>query len=327
MPPRTETLKPGAPGSRAPAGASVSSRARAARRRANRLALGAASSMTSHRIASGLVFTAIFLAGLFVKGLGFIPPVISAVAACWGVWEFSHLGKTRPPRLQIALALLGGLALLLDGYFFSLQHGLAIIAMLGVMAIASGITFEGQDVAAIAGKTVVAPMYAALPLALIMRIWRDNVERDPEWPNKGSHYLLFLVLVTWASDIGAYFVGRAFGRHKLAPTLSPGKSVEGFVGGVVVTFLVAILAKALWNNIDALFGWVDVLMLAGVFSVLGPIGDLAESQLKRAAGMKDSGRTFTGHGGMLDIIDSLLFTTIFYWIYLSAHHPEVLAPR
>ncbi len=280
--------------------------------------------MTLHRIISGVIFAALFLLGLFNPWFAWFPPFIIVVGTCWGVWEFSHLGVKHPPLPQVILSFAGALALLVDGYFFSLKHGMTIIGLLSVLTIAAGLRLKGVDVAAVAGKSVVAPIYVALPLAMIVSIWQTNLKTNEEFPNAGSHYLLFLVIVTWCGDIGAYFAGRAFGKHKLAPTLSPGKTIEGFMGGVALTVVVALLMKVFWNNIDAIFGWGDVVFLALTFSIIGPMGDLAESQLKRSVGVKDSGNTFTGHGGMLDIIDSLLFTTIFYFAYLALFHPTVV---
>ncbi|MBI3735777.1 phosphatidate cytidylyltransferase [Candidatus Sumerlaeota bacterium] len=280
--------------------------------------------MTLHRIISGVIFAIIFLLGLFNPWFHWLPPLIIVIGSCWGVWEFSHLGIKHPPRAQLALSFLGAFALLLDGYAFHLDHGVLIIGLLSVLTIAAGLPLRGVDVAALAGKSVVAPIYVALPLAMIVKIWRDNLDLRPDFPNAGAHYLLFLVIVTWCGDVGAYFAGRAFGKHKLAPSLSPGKTIEGFIGGMILTIVVALCMKLFWNNIDALFSWYDVTILAITFSIIGPMGDLAESQLKRAAGAKDSGNTFTGHGGMLDIIDSLLFTTIFYFFYLSCVYPQVV---
>lgn len=288
--------------------------------------------MTSSRIISGVIFAVLFLSGLFAKSealipdfMIFFPPIFMLIGGLWGTWEFSRLGMSNPPKPQLALSLLGAVALLADGYFFQLSHGVMLIGLLSVATIGIGLPLRNTDVAAVAGKSVIAPIYAALPLALIAQIWQYNIGRDPKFPDVGSHYLLFLIIVTWCGDIGAYFAGRAFGKHKLAPTLSPGKTIEGFLGGVALTVVVACLIKLTWNNIDAIFTWTDVILLALAFSVIGPIGDLAESQLKRAAGKKDSGNTFTGHGGMLDIIDSLLFTTIIYYSYLSIVYPKVVA--
>jgi len=116
--------------------------------------------------------------------------------------------------------------------------------------------------------------------------------------------LMFLVLLgTWAADTGAYFIGTRWGRHKLAPAISPKKSVEGALGGILLTMVVTQYV----NNrlqIGLLPGWV----LGGVVGIAAVVGDLFESALKREAGVKDSGWILPGHGGVLDRIDSLLFT-------------------
>lgn len=278
--------------------------------------------MTHVRITSSIIFFAVFLLGLFHESFFWIPPLIILPAALLGVWEFSNLGSDRPPKLQLLLAFAGAAALLADGYFFSLRHGVMILGLLTVLTVLAGLPVKTGDIAAIAGKSVVAPIYVALPLALIVQLWRDNLNANAEWPHAGAHYVLFLILVTWASDTGAYFVGRRWGKTKIIPRLSPGKTLEGYIGGFVFTILVAVILRGAWNNIAELFSWWDVLALGFIFSIVSPLGDLAESQLKRSASTKDSGETFTGMGGMLDIIDSLLCTTVFYYIYLAALHPE-----
>src|ERR1043166_5882991 len=124
--------------------------------------------------------------------------------------------------------------------------------------------------------------------------------------------LVFLpLLVTWASDIGAYFVGRAIGKHKLIPAVSPGKTVEGAIGGLVASVIVAWLIgdRMLRPAAQLGFKWAPWgLILFGVaVSAAAQIGDLAESLLKREAGVKDSSRILPGHGGILDRLDSLFF--------------------
>lgn len=283
--------------------------------------------MTSQRIVSSIIFFALFLWGLFSQNdfLNLIPLVFVIGGALWGIWEFTHLGVKDPPKLQSLLALAGGLVLILDAYFYSFQHAIILVGLLAVLTIAAGLPLPNIDIAAIAGKSVVAPLYVALPMALIVRLWRDNLDPAAEYPNAGAHYILFLVFVTWASDVGAYFAGRWFGRVKIVPRLSPGKTLEGYIGGAVLTLIIALAFKLFWNNIDVLFTWGDVIALALIFSFIGPMGDLCESQFKRSAHVKDSGWTFTGHGGMLDIIDSLLFTTIFYVAYLAIFYPHAFA--
>jgi phosphatidate cytidylyltransferase len=131
--------------------------------------------------------------------------------------------------------------------------------------------------------------------------------------------VLTVMMVVWIADIGAYFVGRAFGRRKLAPRVSPGKSWEGALGGLVVVLLVAFTALALIpadSTLAAVFprwlveraGLAATVLVLVAMVALSVIGDLHESLLKRARGVKDSGRIFPGHGGVLDRIDALIPT-------------------
>jgi phosphatidate cytidylyltransferase len=122
---------------------------------------------------------------------------------------------------------------------------------------------------------------------------------------EGALVLLFALALVWAADIGAYFAGRAFGRRKLAPAVSPGKTWEGVAGGVALALVVAAIAG---NWLFGLSGpaWAPFLLLCVAVVLISIVGDLGESLLKRQAGAKDSGTLLPGHGGMLDRIDSLL---------------------
>lgn len=138
---------------------------------------------------------------------------------------------------------------------------------------------------------------------------------------RGAFYVLFLLLFIWGADTGAYFVGRLWGKHKLAPSISPGKSVEGVIGGVVVSVLLAIIICA---NADVRWAdWVSLIVLAALTSLVSVLGDLTESMMKRQSGMKDSGQLLPGHGGLLDRIDSLvaaapiLAAGLIVWSYLG----------
>ena len=112
------------------------------------------------------------------------------------------------------------------------------------------------------------------------------------------------LVITWANDTLAYFAGRFLGRHKLYPEVSPNKTWEGFFGGMVGSVVGMFIARAFFFPV---FTVADCLVLGIVGGILGPIGDLCESMLKRAYGVKDSGRIIPGHGGILDRIDALLF--------------------
>lgn len=133
----------------------------------------------------------------------------------------------------------------------------------------------------------------------------------------GFGWGILAFVVTWMNDTFAYFAGRLFGRHRMLPTISPKKTWEGFLGGVVGSVVAGMILLVLLPD-----GWLPGLTFPGcvvlglVAAVLGPLGDLVESMLKRAAGVKDSGHLIPGHGGMLDRIDALLFVAP--WIYLYA---------
>ena len=156
----------------------------------------------------------------------------------------------------------------------------------------------------------------------------------------GASLLVFLFCVVWAGDTAAYYLGRAWGRHKLAPSLSPGKSWEGAVASVLGSALIAAALVGLatllqepWNS--AVLAWLERvcpsavlsypdeiwywLALAALVNVAGQVGDLAESALKRSAGVKDSGDLLPGHGGMLDRIDALLLAGPVLW-YVQVIH-------
>jgi phosphatidate cytidylyltransferase len=130
----------------------------------------------------------------------------------------------------------------------------------------------------------------------------------------GEFLIFFLLLVTWAGDTGAYYAGMSLGRWKLAPAISPNKTVEGLIGGFMLAVLAAVGAR-LWFLPS--FGLVDCLATGLLLTAAGVLGDLAESLLKRSAGVKDSGTLIPAHGGMLDRLDSLLFTAPAFYYYVT----------
>lgn len=145
------------------------------------------------------------------------------------------------------------------------------------------------------GNAVAGPIYITLPLSLLL--W---IDRYPE----GSIWIFFVLAVVFASDTGAFYFGRLFGDHKLYKAVSPGKTWEGAIGGL----LSGICASFVFSRLIQLHrSDLSVAILAVCLSVAGQIGDLAESMLKRSHGVKDSGHILPGHGGILDRIDGLLF--------------------
>jgi phosphatidate cytidylyltransferase len=177
-----------------------------------------------------------------------------------------------------------------------------------------------------AAASTFAFVYIAVPMAMLVQLRQ-------QWA--GAFWLLYLLLVVWAGDIFAYFVGRSVGRHLMAPRISPKKTWEGAAASLVASLTVGILffnyalpistfllRVGLIQRRDGLFGlekpelW-PILPLTVVLNIAAQLGDLVESLIKRGAGVKDSGTILPGHGGMLDRIDALLFAAPVLWFYAA----------
>jgi phosphatidate cytidylyltransferase len=158
--------------------------------------------------------------------------------------------------------------------------------------------------------TLFGALYAATISCLIPL--RDGV---PGSPLDGRHIVLLLFLILWAGDSLAYFAGRAVGRHKLAPRISPGKTIEGSIGGLLGSVLIAVgLCRWFWHTGEVK----TAILIGGVVAVTGQVGDLAESAMKRGAQIKDSSDLLPGHGGLLDRLDSLIFAAPALLLLLTA---------
>jgi phosphatidate cytidylyltransferase len=252
--------------------------------------------MLKVRVLTALVLSAILLTGLFVLPPRWTVPAFGA-AFTLGAWEWGAFGALRSFALR-ALYTAGIAALLFAGWRWSaapahllLLLGAACvwwIIALGWLSFAPSRQHPLPTLAC--GLPVLVPPFVAL---MRLQISTQGLAHGPV-------AVVWLFLLVIAADIGAYFAGRGFGRRKLAPRVSPGKTVEGALGGLVSVVLVA------W--IGALhFGLAPVASTAfgcavGIFSI---VGDLTESMFKRAAGLKDSGSLLPGHGGLLDRIDSI----------------------
>jgi phosphatidate cytidylyltransferase len=181
-----------------------------------------------------------------------------------------------------------------------------------------------------AAASVFAFAYIALPMAMLVQL-RQQIA--------GAFWLLYLLLVVWAGDIFAYFVGRSLGRHLMSPSISPKKTWEGAAASLAASLVVAsllfayalqissfLLRVGLIERRDGLFGlekpeWLPIVLLTITVNIAAQLGDLAESLIKRGAGVKDSGAILPGHGGMLDRIDALLFATPVLWLFAVALFP------
>ncbi|QDA59978.1 phosphatidate cytidylyltransferase [Hymenobacter jejuensis] len=145
-------------------------------------------------------------------------------------------------------------------------------------------------------STIVGLLYVSVPMALLNVIAFTSTGYD-------YRRILALLLLVWAADIGAYAAGKTFGKHKLAPNISPGKTWEGWIGGTILTVAMGWVLGYLLPDMPL----THRLVVAGVVAVFGVLGDLVESMLKRSVDVKDSGRILPGHGGLLDRFDAFLF--------------------
>ena len=153
------------------------------------------------------------------------------------------------------------------------------------------------------------PFYVVLGLILLPATWFALVFLR----ELGLIFLLSSMALVWVADIGAYFIGKAFGKHKLAVQISPGKSIEGAIGGLILCYFYAFLCvyflpfeSTLFGAWAIRFGWVPMFLMVTVLTAFSIFGDLFESQLKRLAGVKDSSHLLPGHGGVLDRVDALI---------------------
>lgn len=155
------------------------------------------------------------------------------------------------------------------------------------------------------GNAVLGPVYVVLPLSMLVMI--DIFPR-------GNMWIFFLLAVAFANDTGAFYFGKLFGKHRLYPSISPNKTWEGAVGGLLTSLIVSMLflRATAFQPIRP-----GILILVVCITIAGQVGDLAESMLKRNQGTKDSGGILPGHGGILDRIDGILFSIPVLYLYLS----------
>ncbi|MEW6077993.1 MAG: phosphatidate cytidylyltransferase [Thermodesulfobacteriota bacterium] len=158
---------------------------------------------------------------------------------------------------------------------------------------------------------VIAMVYLALPLAFLVMLHQDP---------RGNTWILMMFFLVFCGDIGAYYAGTFFGRHKLIPEVSPGKTIEGAFGGMTATVGIGCLINLAlpflpWGMDMPRFPWVMAPLFFVVVSICGQAGDLFESLLKREAGLKDSGVIFPGHGGLLDRVDAVLFAIPIVYLF------------
>ena len=254
------------------------------------------------------------------------------IATVVGLSEFYQLIEAKGAQPLRRFGIIAGASLPVVAFVGSEYHATILMSavLLGVMVAQLGKARISESLASISG-TFFGVFYVGwlLSHAVVLRDFHRVVEG--KWgdvaaagilPEIGIFYLLFVLAIVIAGDAGAYFAGRAYGRHKLAPKISPAKTVEGALGAVLAGVGVGLACKAIFEilipGVTAQIGWVVCGVLAVILSVVGIIGDLVESLLKRDAAVKDTGILLPGTGGVLDRIDSsLLAIPVMYYLMLA----------
>jgi phosphatidate cytidylyltransferase len=235
---------------------------------------------------------------------GFVLIAVLALAA--GLFEFFSLSKKLELKADAGVAYLGAAALLVAFIFDAPAKSpdlliLTIALFLGGVLVSQAFRFQKDFSKMLAGigVTTIGVFYVIFlgGFLIATRVGFENM------PGLSTKLLLFFMVVIFGADSSAYFAGRAFGKHKLAPAISPGKTVEGLVGGIVAA--AAFAAASTWLFFPELPYHFSV-PLGMVMAVVGVLGDLAESAMKRGSKTKDAASILPGHGGLLDRLDSLL---------------------
>jgi phosphatidate cytidylyltransferase len=265
------------------------------------------------RVITALVVLPFLIASILISWLWWLFVALAAAAIVLGLWEFYVLSQRPTVKPDAAAGYLASTVL----FVIALQNDLPlnllvtqlvfIVLTIGclIAQMARGVANFDKMIAS-TGATILGVLYVAFLGSHLVAL-RTNFQQP-----LSADLLSFFFMVLMGSDIGAYYVGRTFGKTKLAPKISPGKTWEGVAGGVVAALGMATLAHFwFFRELPLKFA----LPLAGLMTLLGILGDLTESALKRGAGKKDAASLLPGHGGILDRLDSLLFNAplIYYF--------------
>ena len=261
------------------------------------------------RIISGVI-ALVGVVSAIVWGGELAVEILVGLVVLIGLDEWARMSSKPHYRVTMPVLLLVG-----GGLYSAMMWGTPVsaIAMLAVAGLAMFCTGLYAIPDTSGGATTAQSMMTGLvyiPGLLVFVPWTREL---------GMDWLFLMLIVTWCGDTGAYFAGRSFGKNKLFERISPKKTWEGAIGGVLLSVVGALIVRSVDGQVQP-GGLADVAMhhvviLAVLINVAGVTGDLVESMFKRTYGVKDSGRIMPGHGGVLDRMDSIIFTAPITWIY------------
>jgi phosphatidate cytidylyltransferase len=264
------------------------------------------------RAGAGIIYIAVLLAGILVGKYSFL--IVFGTILGFGLYEFyKAMEKNTSHAISKTFNIVSGIIIFLSAYLYLeninayLFPATSLIYLLALTA--SAVLISREDILHAIIYSVFGQIYITLPLSLLMLLsYQYNI-----WA-KEYHYLLVLAIfvLIWINDTAAYFIGSLIGKHKLIERISPKKSVEGLIAGIIFTLLGSLIFAHCYPQYPLKF-WIG---FALVISLFGTVGDLFESLIKRTCGIKDAGNLIPGHGGILDRIDSLLIAIPAAYLYL-----------
>lgn len=257
------------------------------------------------RVRTGAVITLTGILVLYFSRYAYVLEAAAAVLSIMGIVELLRAAKCCTWYNLLLLSLIAAVICMRR-----LPYYTEILLFVWVLAIAGFALFMSRmkDMHSIG-------FWGILPCTLMLPVFFYSAVEIRQWP-QGLAVLIFVTLGCMVNDVAAYLVGKAIGTHKLAPTISPGKTVEGGLGGMVSSVILMSLIASLYaqcTGVEIRYGW--LLLYLFLASVVGQFGDLAMSTIKRTAGIKDFSKILPGHGGILDRFDSFLFVAPFAVIY------------
>ncbi|MGE9835050.1 phosphatidate cytidylyltransferase [Streptococcus orisratti] len=249
------------------------------------------------RVIWGAIALAIFLPFLLMGGLPF--QFFVGLLAMIGVAEMLRMKRLEFFSFEGVLAMIAAFVLTvpLDNYlsFLPVDASLSVYSLIVFLILAGTVlssTYSFDD----ATYPIAASFYVGIGFHNLVTARMDGLDK-----------VVLALFIVWATDIGAYMIGRQFGKHKLLPKVSPNKTIEGSLGGILAAVLVGAAFMLFDKSVYAPHSFLVMLVLIILFSIFGQFGDLVESAIKRHFGVKDSGKLIPGHGGILDRFDSMIF--------------------
>ncbi len=238
---------------------------------------------------------------IFVLGIGLI-----------AFHEFATMVQNKSVYVNVKVGLTAVFLIIADAYFHYFNFKLLVLLIVLIVLINEIFRNKSSAILNI-GSTFIGIFYIGFFAAAIIDL-RELFTATENTYNYGGFLIIALLASIWVCDSAAYFLGTAFGKHKLFPRVSPKKSWEGAISGFVFAIITMIAAKLLGLNF---LSWKDAIVIGMIVGIIGQIGDLAESLIKRDAGVKDSSSIIPGHGGIFDRFDSLLFTAPAVYLYFT----------